>query len=170
MSNFNYEALVQHSNWLRSNSARSAIGSGDIRMIRSGLAACLSVIACLHADAASAASTDREKLVGDEVVGYFKGNTVYVDIVPGKPFGKGGLSPFYYAADGRFAATLPNSKLAGTWQISDKASYCINIPKYGKTFCTNVFRTDKGLEHHSVGLKKLMGPVKRLVPGNAEKL
>ncbi len=116
-----------------------------------------------------ASAETREKLVGDQVTGYLKGNTVYVDIVPGKPFGDGGLSPFFYSTDGRFAAKLPNSEIAGTWATSNKASYCINVPKYEKTFCTDIFRTPAGLEHHSVGLKKLMGHVQRIVPGNVEK-
>ncbi len=138
-------------------------------MQMSGLRTFSMLLAGLLAAVSPASAETAEKLVGDQVIGYLKGNTVYVNIVPGKPFGDGGLSPFFYSADGRFAAKLPNSDLSGTWKTSDKASYCINIPKYGKTFCTDIFRTPEGIEHHSVGLKQLMGSVQRIVPGNAEK-
>lgn len=116
--------------------------------------------------AAAAQAEDPHKLTGEQVEGYLKGNTVYVDLVPGDPFGDGGLSPFYYGHDGRFAARLPTGEIAGTWALSDEASYCINLTGPGKIFCTDVFKTGSAIEHHSVGLKRLMGPVARIVPGN----
>lgn len=111
---------------------------------------------------------DKTQMFGDQLKGYLTGNTVYVDIVPGGPFGKGGLAPFYYGHDGSFAADLANGKITGTWQIpiGSKASYCIDVVEAGKTFCTNVFKSETGIEHHSVGLKRLMGPVVKIVPGN----
>ncbi|MDJ0945961.1 MAG: hypothetical protein QNJ30_21145 [Kiloniellales bacterium] len=113
-----------------------------------------------------ASAETAEKLTGQQVEGYLKGNTVYVDIVPDGPFGKGGLSPFYYGHDGRFAARMPNGRISGSWKLSDTASYCIDIVEHGKTYCTDVFKTPTAIEHHSVGLKTLMGPVRRIVPGN----
>ena len=107
-----------------------------------------------------------ERLTGQQVDGYLRGNTVYVDIVPDGPFGKGGLTPFYYGHDGSFAAGMPNGRISGKWKLSDQASYCIDIVEHGKTYCTDVFKTQNTIEHHSVGLKTLMGPVKRIVPGN----
>ncbi|MEO1266432.1 MAG: hypothetical protein AAFV26_12080, partial [Pseudomonadota bacterium] len=57
----------------------------------------------------------KNRVAGEQLRGYLAGNTVYVDLVPGKPFGKGGVTPFFYGADGRFAADLPNGKVEGTW-------------------------------------------------------
>ncbi len=128
-------------------------------------------IALLITLGASFASAETaQKLTGAELDGYLKGNTVYVDIVPGEPFGKGGLSPFFYGQDGRFAAQMPSGKITGIWKVSDKASYCVDIVELEKTFCTDVFRKSTHIEHHSVGLKKLMGPVVRIIPGNDAKL
>lgn len=111
-----------------------------------------------------------EKLTGAQVEAYLKGNTVYVDIVADGPFGGGGESPFYYGHDGEFAAKMPNGKITGTWKVSDTASYCIDITEHGRTYCTDVFKQTGRIEHHSVGLKRLMGPVLRIVPGNDAKL
>jgi len=112
------------------------------------------------------------KITGDQLVGYLTGNTIYLDVQPGGPFGKGGLSPFYYGQDGRFAAQLSTGKITGTWQLSNNknASYCIDMAKTNKTFCTDVIRKDASIEHHSVGLKRLMGPVVKIVPGNKANL
>lgn len=111
-----------------------------------------------------------EKLSGAQVEAYLKGNTVYVDIVADGPFGDGGESPFYYGHDGQFAARMPNGKITGTWKVSDTASYCIDIVEHDRTYCTDVFKKSDRTEHHSVGLKRLMGPVLRIVPGNDAKL
>lgn len=107
-----------------------------------------------------------QKLQGDQVTGYLSGNTVYIDVVPDKPFGDGGVTPFFYGKDGTFAAALVPHALAGTWEVSSEASYCITIPDIGKTFCTDVYKTDEGIEHHSVGLETLIGTVQKIVPGN----
>ena len=108
-----------------------------------------------------------EKLTGDQIDGYLKGNTVYIDILPGEgAFGEGGLSPFYYGHDGKFVADLPARRLSGTWERSNDASYCVEITEVNRTFCTDVYRKDASIEHHSVGLKRLMGTVRRIVPGN----
>jgi len=112
----------------------------------------------------------REKLAGAQIDAYLKGNTIYVDIVAGGPFGDGGETPFYYGHDGTFAAQMPNGKITGTWKISETASYCIDITEHGRTYCTDVFKQTGRIEHHSVGLKRLMGPVLRIVPGNDAKL
>ncbi len=112
----------------------------------------------------------KDRIAGDQLRGYLTGNTVYVDLAPGKPFGTGGVTPFFYGVDGRFAADLPNGKVEGTWALSETSSYCVEVPAQNVTFCTDVLRTKAGIEHHSVGLKRLMGPVTRIVPGNAAKL
>lgn len=108
-----------------------------------------------------------EKLTGAQLEGYLKGNTVYIDVLPGKgAFGVGGLSPFYYGPDGKFVADLPARKIAGTWKLSNDSSYCIELIGGKTTFCTDVFRKPTSIEHHSVGLNRLMGSVVRIVPGN----
>jgi len=119
---------------------------------------------------ASAFADAQEKLAGAQIDAYLKGNTIYVDIVADGPFGDGGETPFYYGYDGSFAAQMPNGKITGTWKISDTASYCIDIIEHGRTYCTDVFKQTGRIEHHSVGLKRLMGPVLRIVPGNDAKL
>lgn len=108
------------------------------------------------------------RMTGAQLEGYLTNNTVYVDIQSGGPFGKGGLSPFYYGSDGRFAAQLSTGKISGSWKVSDdeNSSYCINVVEAGKTFCTDVIRKNSSIEHHSVGLKRLMGPVIKIIPGN----
>lgn len=122
----------------------------------------------LAAGSVSAFAEDAKRLSGDQLKGYLTGNTIYVDIQPGGPFGDGGLSPFYYGHDGRFAAKLVTGKITGSWKISADAStsYCIDIVEANKTFCTDVIRKNGSIEHHSVGLKRLMGPVIKIVPGN----
>ena len=119
-----------------------------------------------------ALAAEGDRLAGDQLRGYLTGNTVYVDILPGDLFGKGGLSPFYYGHDGRFAAKLSTGKITGSWKISkdSNASYCVDVIASGTTFCTDVIRKDASIEHHSVGLKRLMGTVVKIVPGNAAKL
>lgn len=136
---------------------------------------CKSTLSALTVGILSIASTlaladTGEKLTGDQVEAYLKGNTVYVDIVADGPFGAGGETPFYYGHGGEFAAQMPNGKITGTWKISDTASYCIDITEHGRTYCTDVFKQTGRIEHHSVGLKRLMGPVLRIVPGNDAKL
>jgi len=115
----------------------------------------------------SVAAEDAEKLTGRQLEGYLKGNTVYIDVLPGDgAFGAGGLSPFYYAHDGTFAADLPARKITGTWLLSTDSSYCIKVVEANRTFCTDVIRKADSIEHHSVGLERIMGTVVRVVPGN----
>ena len=125
------------------------------------------VIAVMLAISAQAIAADApEKLLGNKVTGYLAGNTVYINVVSGGPFGDGGVTPFYYGKDGAFTAALVPNPLTGTWDISEDSSYCITIPAIGKTFCTDVVKTDAGIEHHSVGLNLLIGTVDKIVPGN----
>ncbi len=132
------------------------------KKLRSGLIIAVAMVLSGPAVAADAP----QKLQGDHVTGYLSGNTVYVDVVPNKPFGDGGVTPFFYGKDGTFAAALVPHALAGTWEVSDSASYCINIPDIGKTFCTDIYKTEDGIEHHSVGLETLIGTVQKIIPGN----
>lgn len=126
------------------------------------------VLAVLAAGLSTGSAADKaERLAGKQVEGYLQGNTVYIDVLPGDgAFGKGGLSPFYYGHDGTFAADLPARKITGTWKLSADSSYCIDVVEAGRTFCTNVYKKGSGIEHHSVGLGRLMGSVVRIVPGN----
>lgn len=127
----------------------------------------LALIALVASTSGGFAAENGEKLTGMQLEGYLKGNTVYIDVLPGNgAFGKGGLSPFYYGHDGKFAADLPARKITGMWTVSDDSSYCIEIIEANTTFCTDVFRKPSSIEHHSVGLKRLMGSVVRIVPGN----
>ena len=127
----------------------------------------LASIALVASASVGFAAEKAERLTGTQLEGYLKGNTVYIEILPGKgAFGDGGLSPFYYGHDGKFVADLPAKKITGTWKLSDDSSYCIELIAANTTFCTDVFRKPTSIEHHSVGLKRLMGSVVRIVPGN----
>jgi len=122
------------------------------------------MVTMLGTAGASAASTET-RMNALQLDALMTGNTIYLT----KPNG-GGEIVLWYGADGRAMARLPTSSmLDGTWSIKRDES-CIVWSYSPKDSCSALVKHDGSMVLLEVGTERLLGTVRRIVPGNAEGL
>jgi len=112
-----------------------------------------------------AAGAPDERMNGVQLDALMTGNSIYLT----EPNG-GGEIVLWYGADGRAMARLPSSALLdGTWSIKGDAS-CIVWSYSPKDSCSELVRRGGTMVLLEAGSGRLLGTVRRIVPGNVEGL
>ncbi len=112
-----------------------------------------------------AASSTVHVMTGTQLDALMTGNSVYL----AEP-NSGGEIVLWYGADGRAMARLPSAAmLDGTWSIKDDYS-CIVWSYSPKDSCSRLVKFSDRMELQEKGSNRVLGIVRRIVPGNAEAL
>ena len=113
----------------------------------------------------STATQVETKMSATQLDALMTGNSIYLE----EPNGCGEIV-LWYSADGTAMARLPSSSmLDGTWSIKGDAS-CIVWSYSPKDSCSVLVKRDGQMLLLEVGTNRLLGTVKRIVPGNSEEL
>ena len=114
--------------------------------------------------AGGSASADTQ-MTGPQLDALMTGNTVFLT----EP-GSGGEIVLWYGADGVAMARLPSgSMLDGTWSVKGDLS-CIMWSYSPKDSCSKMVKRDGEMVLLENGTDRLLGTVRRIVPGNIEQL
>jgi hypothetical protein len=101
-----------------------------------------------------------------------KGQTAYLKVPAGGPFGSGGELPFYYAADGTATLKYPTGKVRkGTWAIAEPDQYCVIWSDIApEKSCTRISKAADGSYGARRATDNVPLPILRFTQGNAENL
>jgi hypothetical protein len=138
--------------------------------------AALSMAACATNPGASSPTPTLPEgqvfLTASQISVLIKGQTAYLKVTAGGPFGPGGELPFYYAANGIATLKYPTGKVRkGTWAIAEPDQYCVIWSDVApEKSCTRISKAADDSYSARRAADNVPLPILRFVAGNAENL
>jgi hypothetical protein len=121
----------------------------------------------IAAASALAATASAQDLKGGEAQALIKGNTIYIDL-PGGPRGKG-LTPIYFAADGKVVARFPTGTVKRTWTAKGD-TICPKWDDEPNNPCSRYVKNGDTYTSFNVETGQPRGVITKIAAGNPEKL